>query len=341
MKIISKALICAIAISTFSTTAWAGKNPKKITVAFYNIENLFDTEDDPTIDDEEFLPTGKNKWDADRYQHKLDNMAKVIDKLGDEDGPEILGVCEVENKKVMQDLIATETLKGKNYDIVHVNSPDARGIDVGFFYKKDVFTYVSHAALRVSFDDEPDFKTRDILMVKGLLKEDTVFFFVNHWPSRRGGERSIAKRKGAAQKARSIIDSVLAKNPNAKMLLMGDFNDEPADVSVSETLNASTDADNLKDKQLFNAMGELKKAGKGSHQHSKEWNMLDQIIVTQGFLKGKGKGMKIIKESASIYDAEFLKERNEKYKGAPYRTFAGAKYLGGYSDHFPVYIHLK
>lgn len=335
---LAKITLAALLFVAATTASHAG--PKKITVAFYNLENLFDTENDPTIDDEEFLPDGKNKWDADRYQHKLDNMAKVIDKLGDEDGPEILGVCEVENKKVMVDLIGTEKLRNKNYDVVHVNSPDARGIDVGFFYKKDVFKYLSHRALRVSFASEPDFKTRDILMVKGLIKKDTVYFFVNHWPSRRGGEASVAKRQAAAARARGVIDTILARTPDAKILLMGDFNDEPTDVSITETLKASGEFDKLQNGQLFNEMYAIKKAGRGSHEYKNEWNALDQLIVSQGFI-GKAKGLKVVKESANIYEADFLKQDSGKFKGSPFRTYAGAKYLGGYSDHMPVYLHLK
>lgn len=315
--------------------------PKKITVAFYNLENLFDTEDDPTIDDEEFLPTGKNRWDADRYQRKLEHMADVIAQIGDEDGPEVLGVCEVENRKVMQDLIATPKLRDRNYDIVHVNSPDGRGIDVGFFYKKDVFTYLSHRALNVSFADEPTLKTRDILMVKGLLKGDTVYFFVNHWPSRRGGAASDGKRKAAATRARGVIDSILTQSPNAKILLMGDFNDEPTNESIKDVLNASGNEKELKDKQLYNAMWDLKQAGRGSHSYQKEWSMLDQMILSQGFLTKKSKGAQYVKKSANIFDADFMKETNEKYKGQPLRTYVGTKYMGGYSDHFPVYLQLK
>lgn len=317
----------------------SAQNPaKKATIAFYNVENLFDTLNDPSIDDEEFLPQGKNKWTGLRYEKKLSQLARVIDSLGDADGPEILGMCEVENKKVLEDLVNLTKLKTKNYGIVHHNSPDGRGIDVAMIYKKGAFSVTNFRGLSVKLEDDPNFKTRDVLMVTGNLKGKKISLFVNHWPSRRGGEeKSEIKRFAAARVARKAIDSLVKADKNAKILLMGDFNDEPENKSIAEILKAIHPKTNKK-ADLYDLMWPLKENGEGSHFYENKAHVLDHIMVSSGFIFGKKPR---IVSDPGIYKPEFMQESNPKYKGNPFRTFVGAKYLGGFSDHFPVFVQVE
>lgn len=311
---------------------------KQFSIAFYNCENLFDTKDDPAINDEEFLPEGKNQWTEERYRLKLKNLAKVIDSLGD--GPAVLGVCEVENRQVLEDLVRTEPIAKKKYGIVHENSPDQRGIDVAMIYQENLFTPIFHQMIRVSLEEDPQFITRDIMLVKGLLNKTPIYFFINHWPSRRGGEeKSILKRVAAAKAARTTIDTILAANPKANIMLMGDFNDEPTDSSMKEVLKASLSQDQV-NHQLFNTMGPLKMAGEGSHHFNNGRHMLDQIVISQALIDPKSK-LHWKSNSSTIYKPVWMQDQNPKYKGSPYRTYAGAKFLGGFSDHFPVFTVLE
>lgn len=308
-----------------------------LTLAFYNVENLYDTIDDPQVDDDEFLPAAKSAWNAQRYQQKLKNLSTVIDSIGG--GPSILGLCEVENRVVLEDLIGTERLRRKNYGIVHENSPDKRGIDVALLYRKKVFVPLFHKMIRVAKDDDPEFITRDIMLVKGLLRKKPMYIFINHWPSRRGGEElSEGKRLSASRAARFSVDSILKSNPNAAIVLMGDFNDEPGDSSIAKVLGASSMVDQ-NEGPLFNTMASLKARGDGSHSFSNKWHMLDQIIISKYLILSK-KGIRFRQESSSVFRPSWLQDKNPKYQGSPFRTYAGTKYLGGYSDHFPVFCIL-
>ncbi|MDX5348683.1 MAG: endonuclease/exonuclease/phosphatase family protein [Hymenobacteraceae bacterium] len=313
---------------------------KQHTIAFYNLENLFDTTDDPAIQDEEYLPESELEWDNLKYNAKLLNLSSVIEKLGDENGPELLGVCEVENKKVLEDLAATPALYNHQYDIVHYDSPDRRGIDVALLYKKNIFKPLQHRSLRVSFPD-PEMLSRDMLLVKGMLAGDTVFVFVNHWPSRRGGaEASEINRVTVAKVLRHNVDSLLSLNPKSNIIIMGDFNDEPSDVSISQTLKAVKQPEGATTGSLFNAFAEIQEQNRGSYMYRGQYDMIDQIIMSQALLNN-GKSLQHVPGSASIFMPERIQETDPKYKGAPLRTFAGKKYLGGFSDHFPVYIHVR
>jgi predicted extracellular nuclease len=306
----------------------------ELAVAFYNTENLYDTLNDTSVDDEEFLPEGKNNWTGERYQKKLGSLARVIDSVGG--GPDILGLCEVENKTVLEDLIREKRLSLKGYAIVHENSPDKRGIDVALIYRKKVFKPVFHKMLRIQTGD-PDFITRDIMMVKGELNKKSLYVFVNHWPSRRGGEEeSRPKRKAAALTLRQTIDTILNRNPDAALLLMGDFNDSPFDESLKKDLMAADTNQFESKKELYNAMARLARSGDGSHMYKGKWDMLDQLIVSQGLLSGQS-GLKWESQSASVYRRIWMQDKYAKEPGEPYRTYGGPKYKGGYSDHFPVY----
>ncbi len=312
---------------------------KEISVAFYNLENLFDTDDDPMKDDQEFLPASESQWTPERYQQKLTNLASVIKNLGDADGPELLGVCEIENRKVLEDLTTQPVLKPYNYRIIHFESPDVRSIDVALFYKEGVFRPIEQTPVPVTLPNSAE-KTRDILKVKGVLHDDTVIILVNHWPSKRGGaEESDPKRAAAAQTARQIVDQEQIKNQRAKILLMGDFNDTPDSKAITEVLNANKNAEPEPNRQLFNAFAPMAEEKKGSYFYKGEFEMIDQMMLSKSWLTSKK--LRYIPNSATVYKEDRILEKEGKYAGSPLRTYAGKKYLGGYSDHLPVYIKLE
>jgi len=321
----------------FHISAQNKTDKKTITAIFYNVENLFDTINDPTIDDEEFLPASAKKWNTERYNKKLENLAKVISSVNTNELPEIVGFAEIENRTVLEDLINTTNLKKGNYKIVHQNSLDSRGIDVGLIYRPDEFIYLSHQFIPFTAEFELEYKLRDILYVKGLVdKKDTIHVFINHWKSRSGGDKETENQRIAqSQNLRNVVDSILLLNQNAKILIMGDLNDEPRNTSVFETLKANSDySDN---KSLVNLMLPLVDAGKGSHSFRGEWTMLDNIIVSQAFLC-KNNGFIVKNNEASIFNAEWITFTNNKGEKSPNRTYGGNNYYGGFSDHYPVYI---
>lgn len=304
-------------------------------IGFYNLENLFDTVDDPNIDDEDFLPEGSNKWTPELYQEKLNNMAKVISQIAG--GPDILGVCEIENRKVLEDLVNTDALKPHRYQIVQFDSPDRRGIDVALLYKTG--RYLPFKTEQIVFGDtkSPNFKTRDILKVKGLYLGDTLNIFVNHWPSRRGGKKD--KRIIAGQLLRKAVDATYAKNPNAKIITMGDFNDDPINNSIRTSLRAIGKIAKLEEGDLFNTSYDTFKKGYGTLYYRGAWNLFDQIIISQSLMKKNSERYHYIPKSFQPFGPEWIRVQKEgNYKGAPFRTFVGGVYQGGYSDHFASFI---
>jgi len=330
-------------IQTVSVALPSEEESNKIyTLAFYNVENLFDTIDSPDTDDAEFLPNAEKQWKTVRYRDKLAKISEVISKIGDADGAEIIGLCEIENKAVLTDLVAQPSIKKANYGIVHYDSPDKRGIDVALLYKQKEFTVESSQAIPMqSFrDDQEEPHTRDILKVTLVRKSDKLTVFVVHFPSRREGkERSEFKRVAVAKQLRTEIDKLLEKDKQTKFAVIGDFNDEPTDKSLTEVLQA--DNSQKQDDRLFNALYDIKLQGKGTYYHQGNWDMIDNIILSDGLLLAE-KGLRYVSNSAGIYAPEHLKQQEpEKFKGAPHRTYAGNRYLGGYSDHFAVYINMK
>lgn len=315
------------------------KNHKSIIVGFYNLENLFDTIDDPATNDAEFLPEGTYKWTAERYQAKLSNMAKAIAAIGSDinlEGPAIIGLAEVENPGVLQDLINTPPLKGKGYKIVHYDSPDERGIDVALLYKPSLFTVINSTSNRLVIPGEPGFYTRNQMVVTGKLEGEQLSLIVNHWPSRRSGP---AYREKAAVLCRHLSDSLSVKYKNAKIIIMGDLNDDPTDNSVAVSLGAKGVKEKITKGELFDPMVVILENGSGSLTYKGKWNLFDQIIVSEPLLDMKTKGWKY--DKAAVFSAPFLLEQEGKYAGNPLRTFVGEKYFGGYSDHLPVYLILK
>lgn len=308
---------------------------REYTVVSYNVENLFDTVDDPKIPDEEFLPASEKKWDNEKYQRKLDDIARVISEVNPQELPELVGLVEVENQQVLENLVKTGKLKDQ-YAIVHEESPDFRGIDVALIYRKDAFSEIVHEVLPVTFPDDPGFKTRDILHVTGKMKNDVVHVFVNHWPSRIGGdEKTEPKRLLAASVLKKKVDQVFAADPKARIIIMGDMNDEPANKSLKETLGAQVPGSGA---PLINLMMPDDLAGKGTYFYSGSWNMLDNIVVSEAVFKGKG--MRIEEGKGTVFSNDWMIFINKNGDKAPNRSYVGNKYVGGVSDHFPVYFKM-
>jgi predicted extracellular nuclease len=331
---------CLAALSLFVCTVSFAQ--KQWMVAFYNQENLFDTIDDPERNDNEFLPKAKNEWNTEKYQNKLSNMAKVIASMNQGKGPDILGLCEVENKTVLQDLVKQPAVAKAKYAFVHFESPDERSIDNALLYQPKKFDLDTAYPIAITFPENPRSKTRDILLVKLTERKSKqhLIVLVNHFPSRLGGQNeSEPKRIRAAAILRQVYDSISRVDANAGIVLMGDFNDEPTNTSMANTLQGRPTEENTIGTDLFNAMFKLKSQGIGSHYYKGEWSALDQILISNNLLHCR---LRVCykESSASVYKQDWMLETNEKFKGAPLRTFAGKKYLNGFSDHLPVYIML-
>lgn len=312
-------------------------------IGFYNVENLFDTINTPDVNDEEYTPKGSNGWNSKRYYEKLDRLAEVISLMGKEytpDGVAVLGLSEVENRAVVYDLTQQERIKEKNYQIVHYDSPDKRGIDVAFLYQPKYFTVESSKTYPLLLEGEDNFFTRDMLLVSGQFMGERMHFIVAHWPSRRGGEkRSSPKREAAGALAKTIIDSILlAEGSQSKVVFMGDLNDDPVNKSVRLNLNSKGDISKVVEGTLFNPYFKLFNQGIGTLAWRDVWNLFDQIILTPQFVLSH---VGFHYHKAVVFNKPFLMQQEGRFKGYPYRSFAGGSYLGGYSDHFPTYILLK
>jgi len=310
---------------------------------FYNTENLFDTYDDTLKIDESFLPTGDHYWTPSKYYKKINNISKVITAIGQWQLPEIIGLCEIENRKVLEDLTKRTALKKIKYRIIHKESPDRRGIDVGLLYRPDKFFPIFYEAISVKFPFDANKPTRDILYVKGTnIFKDTLHIFINHWPSRWGGQTETdRKRKFAASVLRAQVDSLFATEKNPNIIIMGDLNDYPTNNSLLKVLKTKTTFDNIESEELYNLAWYLQEVkGKGSHKHEGKWGVLDQIIVSGNLLNPKNK-IHTSPDNAHVFNAPFLLEPDNNYTGQkPFRTYLGFKFHDGYSDHLPVYIDL-
>lgn len=308
---------------------------KRHSIAFYNIENLFDIYNDQFTRDDDMAPTSEKRWSIKRYNNKLRKIGYAIANVGLKQvdrHPAIVGLAEVENEAVLKDLVGSKHLKPFNYKFVHYNSPDERGIDVALLYDESVFKVAHSKAYNLELIDEFGVVdlTRDILLVSGLFDGLELHLLVNHWPSRRTGDiETEHKRIKASQKVAEIISFLKEKNPAAKVIVMGDFNDNPNSKSLTalETHHG-----------LFNPMRTLISVDRGTTSYNRSWNLFDQFLITSNFFERKKNALRFI--SAHIFDADFLKEQDGKYKGSPYRTYVGTRYKGGYSDHFPVYMVL-
>ncbi len=307
------------------------------TIAFYNLENLFDAENNKYTLDDDFTPTGFKQWTVERYESKRKKLARTILDIGKEENkypPVLVGISEVENQTVIEDLIGTAPLDKVHYKYVHYESPDERGIDTALLYNPKYFKVISSEALPLMVDNLNGDRdtTRDILYVKGTLNKNSVHVFVNHWPSRRdGGDVTEYKRLNAATVIKEKMKEIAKTDQDPNYMVMGDFNDDPTSKSIQSLLEDTT---------LYNPMEQLHfPKQRGSANYKNTWSLFDQILISHNFLNYE-KGTHSFSK-ANIFDESFLKEKIGKYKGNPHRTYAGSKYLGGYSDHFPVYIVMK
>lgn len=313
-------------------------------MAFYNVENLFDTKNDTLVFDDGRTPEGDYNWTLERYKRKIANISTVLSEIGSEStktSPDIIGLCEVENLEVVQDLVNHPKLKKKDYGVIHFDSPDERGIDVALLYKKNAFLPTAFKSVRLLLFSEEGYRdyTRDQLVVEGLLDNEQLYFIVNHWPSRSGGElRSRPNRIKAAQLNKRIMDSLRRMNPEAKIISMGDFNDDPRNDSLKKVLYAKGKKKPLDSLSLFNPMEKLYKKGSGTLAYRDKWNLFDQFILTPNLVNGNTESYSFWR--AGIFSPDYLKTQEGRYKGYPFRTYVGTTYQGGYADHFPVYLYL-
>jgi predicted extracellular nuclease len=311
-------------------------------VMFYNLENLFDTFDNPQKNDNEFLPDAQRRWTQKRYYTKINNIAKVISSAGEWGSPAMIGICEVENEKVIRDLIQNSPLKKTDYRFVVTCSPDRRGINVALLYQRDQFKYLDHHAYTIHFPHNKRKATRDILHVTGqVISRDTVDVFVCHFPSRRGGEnQSEADRIYTASVLKNKTDSLMHIRKNANIIIMGDFNDEPSNKSIFQTLNALAVPQKPEAPKLYNLFQHFEKKT-GSYKYKDQWNMLDQIIVSGNLISGSS-SFKVLPYTATIFSRSFMLTEDKTYGGKrPKKTFNGMKYESGYSDHLPVFVDFR
>ncbi len=310
-------------------------------IGFYNIENLFDTINTPGVKDEEFIPQGEKQWNSTKYYHKLKNNARVISEMGKEITPEgiaVLGLCEIENRSVLEDLVREESIRGKNYAIVHHDGPDLRGVDVALLYQPKYFKLSSSKSYPVLLANDTSYHTRDQLLVSGDLLGERIHFIVCHWPSRRGGEtKSAPLRMNAARVSMHIIDSLRAADPSAKIILMGDLNDDPKNKSITKGLGAGGKLNKLKEGQLFNAADESYRKGIGTLAWRDSWNLFDQMIMTPALVDATATYPDFRFYKFKVFNKTYLTQAEGSFKGYPYRTYVGSEFKGGYSDHFPVY----
>ena len=345
MKKINYLTVALLFFAFINVDAQEKRKFKVHTVAFYNVENLFDTINNPNKFDEASPIMELNFNRGEIYKKKVQNMARVISEIGadvSKNTPVIIGLSEVENREVVEDLANDPALVTKNYGIVHFESPDARGIDVALMYQKDFCTPTNTSNHELKIYDDNTRKrvyTRDQLLVTGKLEGETIHVIVSHWPSRSGGEaRSRPKRIAAAQLNKRIIDSLQAIDPYAKIFSMGDFNDDPTNSSFKDVLKTEKNKEDVKLKGIYNPMEDFFKKGLGSNAYRDAWSLFDQILITKPLLEKDYSSFRFYK--AGIFNKQYLTNKKGRYKGYPLRSFADGGFTNGFSDHFPVYVHI-
>jgi len=312
-------------------------------IVSYNVENYFDPFNDSIKNDDEFTPDGARHWTWEKYKDKQKKIYKVLTAIGGWELPDIVGLCEIENRFVLDDLIKSTPLKWRNIGIVHKESPDERGIDVAILYRKEKFHVISQNFYKIEFPWDLTKKTRDILYVKGVLNTgDTLHIFMNHWPSRLGGQSESDKnRQFVASILRSKVDSIFRTNWYANIIIMGDFNDEPDNLSIIDILKTKIDFKSPQAGELYNLAWYMKEVkGMGSIKFQGQWGLIDQFIVS-GSLLDKNNAIYTTPDNAKVFNADFLSEKDDAFVGVkPYRMYIGFKYNGGFSDHYPIYLDL-
>lgn len=348
-KRITLLFVAALLLLPTSFVASAQTNGKKVAtfgVAFYNLENLFDTINNNGKYDLEFSPEGSRKWDGKKYWSKIKNLSYAISQMTTKTtpmGPAVIAVSEIENKSVLEDLVAADAIKDWNLQIVHHDSPDLRGVDVSLLYNPSFFRVLKVENHKLEVEKRPNFLTRDQMCVIGLMGTKAtgysrVAIIVNHWPSRRGGEaESSWLREAAAELNAKIAADLNKKYPGIGVITLGDLNDDPFNKSVAETLGAVKNIKDVKEGGFYNPFWEKLDKGIGSYIYRGSWNLFDQIIINSNLVDGKC-GLKFY--AAEVLNKQFLIQQDGQYKGYPLRTFSGGVWLNGYSDHFPTEIFL-
>ena len=339
-------MLLLLVVIAMQVNAQKKSNYKVAVVAFYNLENFYDTLDDPMTSDEEFTPKGERNYNGEIYWNKVGKLASVIQRLGTDDdkipcpdGPAFMGVAEIENDNVLNDLVNHPAIKNRNYQIVHYDCKDKRGVDVAFLYNPKYFVVEDSRSLFVNLPQgsKASYYTRDVLWVKGKLDGETVHIYVNHWPSRLGGEeRSAPGRAAAALVSKKHIDSIANAEGEQKVIIMGDLNDDPVSPSLTKVLKCKPSIADMKPNSLYNPWVEMYKQGYGTLAYQDAWGLFDQIVIGNKWIVKKQDGFFFNKQC--IFNREFLTENVGRYKGYPMRTWDGLSYRGGYSDHFPTYL---
>lgn len=350
-----RSFIVAALLLLMSLSASAQKTQQNYVIGFYNLENLFDIYDDPVKNDSEFLPEGKNKWTQAKYEKKLHNMAKVIRSMADNNKRwhTILGISEIENRLVIEDLVSQPEIADANYQIVHYDSPDRRGVDVALLYKPDQFTYLDSEAIPFDFNSDIDFsdtdtsyfKTRDILMVHGLIAGEHFAFYVAHLPSRIGGKGGNLRSRGA-EIIYNHSREMEAKYPGIKIVAMGDMNDNPTDDSMAKYLHGQERLENVTPTEFYSPYISMLKAGYGSLCYQGVWSIYDLELVNYNLAHAPDGGLKIQPVTKNhgkeyygvVFKRPWMTTQKGQYKGYPFRTFSNGAFVGGYSDHYPTYI---
>lgn len=350
-----RSFIVAALLLLMSLSVSAQKTQQNYVIGFYNLENLFDTYDDPVKNDSEFLPEGKNKWTQAKYEKKLHNMAKVIRSMADNNKRwhTILGISEIENRLVIEDLVSQPEIADANYQIVHYDSPDRRGVDVALLYKPDQFTYLDSESIPFDFNSDIDFsdtdtsyfKTRDILMVHGLIAGEHFAFYVAHLPSRVGGKGGNLRSRGA-EIIYNHSREMEAKYPGIKIVAMGDMNDNPTDDSMAKYLHGQERLENVTPTEFYSPYISMLKAGYGSLCYQGVWSIYDLELVNYNLAHAPDGGLKIQPVTKNhgkeyygvVFKRPWMTTQKGQYKGYPFRTFSNGAFVGGYSDHYPTYI---
>ena len=331
------------------------KGKRNYVIGFYNLENLFDTYNDPAKNDEEFLPEGKNKWTEAKYTKKLHNMASVIRTMADANGRfhTILGVSEIENRLVLEDLVSQPEIADANYQIVHYDGPDRRGVDVALLYKPEQFTYIDSESIPFTFEgsaiefamnreQQKNFRTRDILMVHGTIDGEHFAFYVAHLPSRIGGKGGDLRSRGGEIIYNHAL-GMMEKYPGIKIAVMGDMNDNPTDDSMAVYLHGKENPQEVGKTDFYSPFLSMYKQGFGSLAYQGEWSIYDLILINETLLNAPEGGLKIRTADKKghygvVFRRPFMVTQKGQYKGYPFRTFSNGSFIGGYSDHFPTYI---